>query len=421
MVGPNGRLIEVQIRTHEMHNVAENGIAAHWRYKRGAGDSPKLGHDIIWLGQFSQDMQEATNPEEFMEALKVDLFAEQIVVFTPKGDLIQLPRDACIVDFAYKIHSEVGDHCRAGIVNGKFVSLNYPLQTGDRIEVITKSDACPSREWLSFVKTARARNKIRRSLMDIERHDLIKSGSALLRRELERVGIPFKVLEDSTKNARLFKSLRVRDLEELFVNVGFGRILTKHVISRLIPRTQRARRRRSSRDNENVLRVQDIDGYAYRRAQCCNPLPGDPIIGFVTKNRGISIHAANCRSLKGSNLSEERLIPLYWDREQAQSFVVEIGVEAKDRGRLLSDITSVISATGTNITGSLARSQPDGTAKLSFSLLIVDVDHLNRVINRIIPIEGVKTVTRRAKSTRELSDRPPLGKKNRRKPNAKKF
>ncbi|HNT35492.1 MAG TPA: RelA/SpoT family protein, partial [bacterium] len=190
VVGPRSRLMEIQIRTHDMHNVAENGIAAHWRYKRDQGTTTRVGDDTRWLGQFSQDLLETVSPEEFMDSLKVDLFAEEIVVYTPNSDLIQLPRGSTIVDFAYKIHSEVGDHCRAGKVNGKFVPLSYVIQTGDRVEVITKKEARPSRDWLSFAKTARARNKIRKFLMQVERGELLETGKALLTRELERLRVP---------------------------------------------------------------------------------------------------------------------------------------------------------------------------------------------------------------------------------------
>lgn len=404
VVGPRSRLVEIQIRTYDMHNVAENGIAAHWRYKRDRGINTKVGDDTRWLGQFSQDLLETVSPEEFMDSLKVDLFAEEIMVFTPNSDLIQLPRGSTIVDFAYKIHSEVGDRCRAGKVNGKFVPLSYVIQTGDRVEVITKKDAHPSRDWLGFAKTARARNKIRKFLMQIERGELLETGRALLTRELERFRVSVKLLEDPEKMARVFEDFHLRSLDELYVSVGFGKVLTKHVISRLLPKTQLAQRKQAAEHATGIIPIRDIDGYTYRRALCCNPLPGDPIIGFVTKNRGISIHAKECPSLAAANVSEARLLPLFWDRGETESYQVEIGVEATDRERLLSDITSVIASTGTNIRGSVARSQYDGTAKLIFVMDVVDVDHVNRVINRLISIPGVKTVIRKTKPSRQLAD-----------------
>jgi len=392
--GPRGRLIEVQIRTYEMHRMAEEGIAAHWRYKEQRTDR-RLGPDAKWLQELSSWIREPKDPEEFMESLKTSVFEDEIFIYTPKGDVVRLPRGATPIDFAYKIHTELGNTCVGAKVAGKFIPLSKPLDSGATVEIVSSRTAHPSPDWLSICRTPRAKSKIRKYLLDSRHDELLSMGRNILSKEISRVGmVPSKVYT-SERMERIFASLGLDCLENLFVQIGFGRIATRQVLSRLLRKEEKPRRPHSEAGPSDRINVREIDNLLYRRAKCCNPVPGEAIIGIVTKNRGISIHKASCRSIQ--NFADgERKIPLFWDTSEGERHTVEIHVEAKDRARLLADITNRISGTGTDILGCASQTNRGmHTARLDFTLEVLDINHLNMIINRLIDIEGVKSVTRR--------------------------
>ncbi len=393
VIAPRGRLIEVQIRTQEMHQMAEEGIAAHWRYKEDR-TGPRLGPDAKWLQELSSWIRETKDPEEFMESLKSTVFDDEVFIYTPKGDVVRLPRGATAIDFAYKIHSDLGNTCIGAKVGGKFIPLSRPLESGSTIEIVTSRSGHPSPDWLAICRTPRAKAKIRKYLLDSRHDELLSIGRNILTKELNRLGqVPSHVFATERMNA-VVKSLGLESTDSLFVQVGFGRISTRQVLSRLLRKEPQIRKPLSEAGPSNILHVREIDDVLYRRAMCCNPVPGEPIVGIVTKARGISIHKASCRAIQDFT-DMERKIPMYWDTSNGERYTVEIHVEAKDRGRLLADITSRISATGTNILGCNTLTDKTHLARLDFTVEVVDIDHLNTIINRLIDIEGVKSVTRK--------------------------
>lgn len=401
VLGPRGKLIEVQIRSYEMHQVAEEGIAAHWRYKEGR-NRRRLGPDAKWLQELSTWLKDTKDPVEFMESLKTDVFGDEIFVYTPKGDIIRLPRGSTPIDFAYKIHTDLGHTCVGAKVGGRFIPLSRPLATGDVVEIVISRNTHPSPDWLSVCKTSRAKSKIRKYLLETRHDELLSIGRNLLNKEITRVGLVPSQVYVSERMQRIVASLGLETLDQLFIHVGFGRIATRQVIARLIRQEARQKKPLSEAGPSNLINVREVDDYLHRRAKCCNPVPGEAIVGIVTRNRGISIHKASCPSIVNFP-DNERKMPLYWDTSQGDRYTVEINVLAKDRERLLADCSSKISSAGTNIIGCTTGPIRDQTARLNFTIEVLDIDHLNTVINRLIDIDGVKSVTRRLRTKRNYS------------------
>jgi len=397
VLGPKGRLIEVQIRTHEMHRLAEEGIAAHWRYKEKR-EGRRLGPDAKWLQELSSWLRDTKDPEEFMESLKTDVFADEIFLYTPKGDVVRLPQGSIPIDFAYKIHTDLGNTCIGAKMGGKFIPLSRPLVTGETVEIVTSRSGHPSPDWLLICKTPRAKAKIRKYLLDSRHDKLLTIGRNILTKELSRLGQVPNQVYSSERMQRVIKSLGLEDLEQLFIHVGFGRIATRQVVSRLLHREPKPRKPHAEAGPSDRINVREVDNVLYRRAKCCNPVPGEAIMGIVTKQRGISIHKASCRSIENFK-DKERMMPLFWDTGEGERYVVEIHVMAKDRERLLADCSSKISSAGTNIISCATQSPGrDQVARLNFTVEVYDIDHLNTIINRLIDTEGVKSVVRRRRT-----------------------
>lgn len=396
VLGPKGRLIEVQIRTHEMHRIAQEGVAAHWRYKEQRS-TRKLGGDAKWLQELSAWLDDAGDPEEFYESLKIDAFSDEIFVYSPKGDLFRLPKGSTPIDFAYKIHTDLGNTCIGAKVGGKFFPLSKPLETGMAVEIVTSRTGHPSPDWLMICKTPRAKAKIRRYLLESRHDELLNIGRNLLNKELSRAGLVPNQVYASEKMQKIIPSLGFDSLEQLLIHIGFGRISTRQVISRFQRREPRQRKPHSEPGPSNLINVREIDGFLNRRAKCCNPVPGEAIVGIVTKTRGISIHKASCKSIQNFP-DQERKIPLFWDTSDGERYSVEILVLAKDRERLLADCSSSISQHGTNILGCSTTAPKEQTARLNFSIEVMNIDQLNSVINSLIDIPGVRSVTRRRRA-----------------------
>jgi guanosine-3',5'-bis(diphosphate) 3'-pyrophosphohydrolase len=404
VVGPQGRPIEVQIRTGEMHRTAEYGIAAHWRYKEGRdGRKAREAADLAWLGQMLEWLKDMADPREFMEGLKIDLYGGQVFVFTPKGDVINLPSGATPVDFAYSIHTEVGHRTIGAKVSGKLVPLDYELRTGDTVEVLTSKaqGEGPSQDWLRFVKTPRARNKIRQWFSRERREDALEEGRDALQRLMRKQNVPFKRLATEDALQHVAAEMKFPDLEALYVGVGEGHVSPQSVIARLTrivsgtteddvtePALARPVRVERTDVSSGVVVPGSVDVWV-RLARCCTPVPGDDIIGFVTRGQGVSVHRRDCPNARALMSTPERLIDVTWRAGRPTSFVVAIQVEALDRTRLLSDVATVLSDHHVNIVSATSSVGRDRVTTLRFTFELADITHLSGILGAVKKVENV--------------------------------
>ena len=406
VMGSTGHPIEIQIRTQSMHRAAEFGIAAHWLYKeQRRGKVPE--EEIAWLQRMMEWQQESIDPKEFMESLKIDLYSDEVFVFTPKGDVLSLARGATPLDFAYSIHTEVGHRTVGARVNGKLVALNHELESGDSIEIITaKGPATPSRDWLQVVKTPRARNKIRQWFARERREDALVQGRDALVASMKKHGLPVDRITKSGLLEQVATDLKYADLDSMYVAMGEGHLSPQSVATRVIrlfdPQKAEAEesdappRRKPSRParGKGVI-VEGMDDLLVRLARCCTPVPGDKIVGFLTRGRGVSVHREDCPNAKAlTAVDENRMISVWWHERREGTFVVSIQIEALDRTKLLRDITTAISDQGIAIVGSSSRSGKDGIASLSFSFELADPTHLEHVIQSVRRVDSVFDVYR---------------------------
>ncbi len=407
VVGTGGRSIEVQIRTHEMHRTAEYGIAAHWRYKEG-GKKGRDQADLAWLGQMLEWLKDATDPREFMEGLRIDLYGGQVFVFTPKGDVVNLPAGATPVDFAYAIHTEVGHRTIGAKVNGKLVPLDYELRTGDTVEILTSKaqDAAPSQDWLQFVRTPRARTKIRQWFSRERREDALEQGRELLQRAMRKQGLPFKRLATDESLAQVVEDLRYPSLDALYVAIGEGHVSPQSVVARLerviagapeedVTDVPLARPVRIGRpDVSKGVVVRGIADVWVKLARCCTPVPGDEILGFVTRGQGVSVHRIDCPNARALAREPERLIEVSWAEGKPTSFVVTIQVDALDRTRLLSDVATVLSDHHVNILSATSAVGKDRITRLRFTFELGDIAHLSTILAAVRKVENVYDAAR---------------------------
>ncbi len=403
VVGPHGRRYEIQIRTEEMHRTAEYGIAAHWRYKERSEADPvdEVDEALTWFRQVLEWQQDASEPEEFMEFLRMDLFQGEIFVFTPKGEVKQLPIGASPIDFAFSVHTEVGIHCAGARVNGRIAPLSRELKNGDTVEILTNPRQWPTRDWLAFVKTSRARGRIRQWIRKEEFDSAAKLGKEFLDRELKRARLERP--EDAVL-ATAAASLGFHDFEQVHAALGRGDVGPSAVIRELHPehdpaevvqRTPTALQRlaeRLVRTNKGV-RIQGMENLMVRYSQCCQPVPGDAVVGYVTRGRGVSIHRTDCPNIL--NLPDpERRIEIEWSAEKGDRFMVRIHMLGSDRRGLLSDVAKAITDTGTNIQHADMRAV-EGGMDGEFAVEVQDLPHLRKVIKAIARVKGVLSVERR--------------------------
>jgi GTP pyrophosphokinase len=395
VLGPDGKPLEIQIRTHEMHNRAEYGIAAHWRYKDGdKSTDPEFIADLRFL------QEEATDPREFLEHLKLDLYIDEVFVLTPKGDVHVLPRGATPVDFAYRIHTDVGHRCVGAKVNGKLAPLSSELHSGDIVEIITTNaaDARPSRDWLEFVKSSRASSKIRQWYTRARRETALQDGKEAVVRALRKSPLPVERFKRDEALLPVAEDCGYHDVDGLYVAVGDGRLSPLTVISRLerlhglgsedddlLSPPARSRSRRPT----SAIKVDGMEDMLVRVARCCAPVPGDEIIGFVTVGRGVSVHRVDCTNIGALGDQKERIIEVSWDVDFAGAFFAWIQVEALDRARLLRDVTEVISDHGGNIQAASTATGSDRVAILRFEVQFSDPQQLERVIAETRGVDGV--------------------------------
>ncbi|WP_270888100.1 RelA/SpoT family protein [Pedococcus sp. 5OH_020] len=417
VIGPEGKAVEIQIRTHTMHRRAEYGVAAHWKYKEDA-TAPTVGvkdgetgpiNDMAWLRQLLDWQKETADPGEFLDSLRFEINAREVYVFTPKGEVVALPAGATPVDFAYAVHTEVGHHCIGGRVNGRLVPLESTLENGDVVEVLTsKADgAGPSRDWLTFVKSPRARNKIRQWFSKERREEMIESGKDAIAKAMRKEGLPLQRLLTVETLTGLASELRYQDIDALYAAVGEGHVSAQHVVGRLVASLggeegasedlaeattpTRSMRRRSGDPGVVVVGTADV---WVKLARCCTPVPGDPIMGFITRGNGVSVHRTDCTNAESLLSQPDRMIEVEWAPSSASVFLVQLQVEALDRNRLLSDVTRVLSDQHVNILSASVQTSRDRVAISKFTFEMGDPGHLDHVIKAVRKIDGVFDVYR---------------------------
>ncbi|MHC5700230.1 bifunctional (p)ppGpp synthetase/guanosine-3',5'-bis(diphosphate) 3'-pyrophosphohydrolase [Streptomyces sp. ICN441] len=427
VIGPSGKPVELQIRTFDMHRRAEYGIAAHWKYKqeavagaskirtdvpKGSGKDKDAVNDMAWLRQLLDWQKETEDPGEFLESLRFDLSRNEVFVFTPKGDVIALPAGATPVDFAYAVHTEVGHRTIGARVNGRLVPLESTLDNGDLVEVFTSkaTGAGPSRDWLGFVKSPRARNKIRAWFSKERRDEAIEQGKDAIVRAMRKQNLPIQRILTGDSLVTLAHEMRYPDISSLYAAIGEGHVAAQGVVQKLVqalggeeaasediaesapPSRSRGRKRRANADPGVV--VKGVDDVWVKLARCCTPVPGDPIIGFVTRGSGVSVHRADCVNVDSLSQQPERMLDVEWAPTQSSVFLVAIQVEALDRSRLLSDVTRVLSDQHVNILSAAVQTSRDRVATSRFTFEMGDPKHLGHVLKAVRGVEGVYDVYR---------------------------
>ena len=403
VVGPGGQILEIQIRTRDMHRTAQYGIAAHWRYKEGPKERREAA-DLAWLSQMMDWLKDMADPREFMDSLKIDLSGGRVFVFTPKGDVMNLPLGATPVDFSYAIHTEVGHRTVGAKVGGKLVPLDYELRTGDTVDILTSKaqGEGPSQDWLQFVQTPRARSKIRQWFTRGRREDALDQGKDALQKLMRKQNLPFKRLatEDTLRQVAL--ELKYAKLEDLYVALGEGHVSPQSVVARVsrlltghseedvteVPLARPVRIGGKQEVDQGVV-VEGLPDVWVRLSRCCTPVPGDQILGFVTKGQGVSVHRTDCPNVKSLREAPERIIEVTWSEGKPTSFTVAIQVEALDRTRLLSDVATVLSDSHVNILSANSSTGRDRITRLRFTFEMADIAHLSSVLAAVKRVEGV--------------------------------
>lgn len=407
VIGPGGKPVEVQIRTFDMHRAAEFGIAAHWRYKQTSVNGKGGPDDLGWLRQLVEWQRETEDPDEFLDSLRYDLGSSEVFVFTPKGDVLALPDGATPVDFAYCVHTEVGHRCVGARVNGKLVPLQSRLANGDVVEIFTSKaeGAGPSRDWLSFVASARAKNKIKAYLSKERREEAIDTGKDAIVRAMRRQGLALQRLMTNQALAALAIELNVGDVSGLYAAVGDGRISTASIVQKLVDASREAEtveedvseqvisgstRIATTRTSSDVgIIVQGADDVWVKLARCCTPVPGDAVLGFVTRGSGVSVHRDDCSNVKSLMLETDRLVDVAWAPTANSVFLVNIQVEALDRARLLSDVTRTLSDMHVNILSASVSTTRERIALSRFTFEMADTKHLGSLLNAVRGVDGV--------------------------------
>ena len=405
VIGPQGDRMEVQIRSHEMHDVADAGIAAHWQYKEGKGYDEKDIKRFSWLRQLLEWQHELQDSREFMDSVKVELFPEEVYVFTPQGDVKSFPRGATPIDFAYAVHSDVGHRCVGAKVSGKLVPLKYELKNGDIIEIITSPHHTPSKDWLKIVKSSRARNRIRAWIKTEERKHSIVLGKEICEKDFRKYSVNLQKIQKSGDFKRIAGEFGFAGDDDLLAAVGYGKITPGQIIGKLLPDEkihERAERKESrqgaaagklkEKSSSEAVEISGVDDVLVRFGKCCNPLPGDPIIGFITRGRGVTVHTADCKFALEND--PERCIDVTWNRVKASVLPVKIRVLCHDVKGILAGISLAIANSEANIVSALVQSTVDKRGENIFEVNVVDLAHLQKVMNAVMKVKGVITVER---------------------------
>jgi GTP diphosphokinase / guanosine-3',5'-bis(diphosphate) 3'-diphosphatase len=414
VIGPKGDPLEVQIRTYEMHRIAEFGVAAHWAYKEGKAisDSSTFEQKLTWFREILEFQNDTANAEEFMESLKIDLFSDMVFVFTPKGDVIELPSGSVPIDFAYRIHSEIGNKTIGAKVNGKMVTLDYRLKTGDIIEILTsKHSYGPSQDWLKLAQTSQAKNKIRAFFKKQRRDENIDKGKELVEKEIRQMEFDIKEILTPDNLKKVAEKFNFANEEDMYAAVGYNGVTALQVANRLTEKWRKKRDKEqsasianaitdlkafpSTKKRESGVRVQGIDNLLIRLSRCCNPVPGDEIVGFITKGRGVSVHRSDCTNID-SNDAQSRLIPVEWESSlnDRKEYNVDIEISGYDRRGLLNEVLQAVNETKTNISAVTGKSDRNKMATIIMSIAIHNVSHLQKVVDRIKQIPDIYSVRR---------------------------
>ncbi|MFC4805240.1 RelA/SpoT family protein [Filifactor villosus] len=428
VVGMDGEPLEIQIRTWDMHRTAEFGIAAHWKYKesfraKGSADE-EMEKELSWLRQMTEWQKEVSDPEEFLNSTRRELFANEVFVYSPKQEVMEFPRGACPLDFAYKVHSEVGHKCVGARVNGKMVPIDYELKTGDIVEIITSGHSQgPSLDWLKLVKTSGARTKIRQWFKKEKREENIEKGRELLEKHVKNSGYPLDKFLKTRALTQVAKSFQQEDIESLYATLGYGGLLTHQVVPRLKEiyeaenkeilekkaAEERAKEAKKAGERsklvtrgakktrpDTAIHVKGIENILIRMAKCCNPVPGDEIVGYITKGRGVSIHRTDCDNIEHDPDKQDKRVEVYWNEKvlKEKAFETEVRIIAYDRKNLFNDLTIVLANEKIDINGINAKTNSDGIAIMSFLIEVSSVEVLRSIMNKLKQVEGVREVTR---------------------------
>lgn len=415
VIGPKGDPLEVQIRSADMHKIAEFGVAAHWAYKEGktVSDGQSLEEKMTWFREILEWQNDANDAQEFMESLKIDLFSDTVFVFTPKGDVIELPAGSVPLDFAYRIHTEIGNRCIGGKVNGKMVTLDHRLKTGDIVEVLTsKHSYGPSQDWIKIAQSSHAKNKIRQWFKKERRDENVAKGRELVEKEIKKHGIEPKEVLINENIEIVANKFNFQGEEDMYAAVGYNGITAAQIATRL---TEKIRKKRGQELDDQTLservsdikkytptkktnigvRVKGIDNLLIRLSKCCNPVPGDEIIGFITKGRGVSIHRADCTNVVTDD-AKTRLLPVEWEgnNQETKNYNVDIEISGYDRRGLLNEVLQAVTETRTNINAVSGKSDKNKMATILMTISIHNVDHLQKVVDRIKRIRDIYSVRR---------------------------
>ncbi|MGH7770716.1 MAG: RelA/SpoT family protein [Candidatus Binatia bacterium] len=405
MIGPYGERMEIQIRTHEMHRIAEEGIAAHWRYKDGKDFQFNEIQRFAWLRQLLEWQQNLQDPQEFLHSIKEDLFSDEVYVFTPKGDLLHFPKGSTVIDFAYRIHSEIGQHCSGARVNGQLVPLKYLLRSGDTVEIITTHQQTPTRDWLRLVKSTRAKSHIRNWIKKQERERSVALGREILEGDLNRYKLDYASLRRDGKIDAIAKELGMKDEEALLASIGYGKITPRQILIKLVPTDkldvggkkpegalERLFRLVSGQKRDLGVKVKGVEDVLVRFARCCHPLPGEEIIGFITRGRGVTIHVLSCPRVLESD--PHRKVEVTWQDSGQTPRAIKIEVICVDRPGLLAAISAAITSAEVNIARAQVGTFPNQKALNTFEVMITNSDQLKRVLRNISKVKGVYKATR---------------------------
>ncbi|QJB57528.1 bifunctional (p)ppGpp synthetase/guanosine-3',5'-bis(diphosphate) 3'-pyrophosphohydrolase [Pseudodesulfovibrio sp. zrk46] len=406
VIGPDGERIEFQIRTDEMNQIAEYGVAAHWQYKevgkgskRGKQTGTRDAERYTWLKQIMDWQRELSDPREFMSSLRLEMFQEEVYVFTPNGDIKELPEGATPVDFAYAIHSEVGDICAGAKVNGRIVPLHSTLKNGDSVEIITDKNRVPSRDWLKFVKTAKARTRIKQYVRTVERERAISLAKELLEKEGRRVGLNINKIMKEPEFLKLAEEFNCGSVDDLLTQVGFSRFTPRKVLKRLYAlkhgETLDMRKHKAKptepetakKPKKDGLTISGVDNVLVRFASCCNPLPGEPIVGYITRGRGVTVHRKDCHNVK--NFEDERLLQVSWEGAEEKPYPAKIKIKCLNKPGMLARICNMLTEADVNIDSGKFESMVDGTSELEFT---VEVRDLNQLYGALAKVKGLKAV-----------------------------
>ncbi len=394
--GPENKMVEIQIRTHEMHYIAENGIAAHWLYKEGRQEMSKSDRQMVWLRDVLEWQKDMTNPSDFLEYLKIDLYSEDIFVFTPKGKLVHLPKGATPLDFAFQIHTEIGIHCAGAKINNRLQPLSSELRTGDTVEILTNPNRTPSHDWLKIVKTSAARAKIRRWLKQAGFDQAVELGQEIITRKLRELHL--KMPDEETLQGYA-EQLNKKTVKDLFAAIGNGDLSPRSLIALIAPAEEKHEVGIVSKVIDRIrrakgIRVHGLDNMMFRYAGCCQPIPGEDIVGFITRGRGVTVHRADCSvALDLQERFPERKVDVSWDTPKGQSFVVQLEIVVEDRKNMLRDLTQAVADADTNVRAAEMYAR-DTTAVGRFVVEVSSLSHLKRIMEKVRKVKGVISVVR---------------------------